>query len=359
MSEKKQAFSKVVSLEMKGLAVILMLVHHLFSCFPDLMEKYQVSTAPLSYVRLMEISTQGKVCVGMFVFLSAYGMTISMRGKGRQERIQYTKKRYLKLIVSFLVIYAASLLAAISSGNRLTGYFGEGIVKGLLNILFDALGIANIMGSPTLNETWWYMSVAVLLIFILPLLLSLYEKFGICVPVVVAMASYLGMPQTTFTEYLFVCSIGIWAARSQTVEKLLAYLESIKRSVPVRLGMIAGNAMIVLILMYIRMKWGYTYWIDAAVAFAVALELFLLTDLCGWKLRALIIIGKYSMNIFLLHTFLFKYYFEEFIYSFRNWLAVTAVLLVISLVISIVLERIQRVAVNWVLEKYLSIKITY
>ena len=143
------------------------------------------------------------------------------------------------------------------------------------------------------------------------------------------------------------------------MEKLLAYLESIKRSVPVRLGMIVGNAMIVLILMYIRMKWGYTYWIDAAVAFAVALELFLLTDLCGWKLRALIIIGKYSMNIFLLHTFLFKYYFEEFIYSFRNWLAVTAVLLVISLVISIVLERIQRVAVNWVLEKYLSIKITY
>ena len=65
------------------------------------------------------------------------------------------------------------------------------------------------------------------------------------------------------------------------------------------------------------------------------------------------------MNIFLLHTFLFKYYFEEFIYSFRNWLAVTAMLLVISLVISIVLERIQRVAVNWVLEKYSGIKITY
>ena len=359
MSGTKRTFSKVVSLEMKGLAVILMLVHHLFSCFPDLMEKYQVSTAPLSYVRLMEISTQGKVCVGMFVFLSAYGMTISMSGKETQERIQYTKKRYLKLIVSFLVIYVASLLAAICSGNRLTGYFGEGIVKGVLNILFDALGIANIMGSPTLNETWWYMSVAILLIFILPLLLSLYEKFGICVPVVVAMASYLGMPQTTFTEYLFVCSIGIWAAQSQTVEKLLAYFESTKKRVPVTVGMIAGNAMIVFILMYVRIKWGYTYWIDAIVAFGVAIELFMITDRCGLKLRLLHTIGRYSMNIFLIHTFLFKYYFTDFIYSFKNWIAVTAVLLAISLMISVVLDRIQNTVVKWTLEKYASIKITY
>lgn len=356
MSETKhfRTFSKDVSLEMKGLAMILMLVHHLFSCFPYLMEKYQVSTAPLSYVRLMELSTQSKVCVGIFVFLSAYGMSVSMSRKDPQERIHYVKVRYLKLISGFLVVYAAAFLAALCRGNRISLYFEEGRGKGILYILFDAFGIANIMGSPTLNETWWYMSVAILLIFLLPILLKLYEKFGICIPAVVFMASYLGMPDTVFTEYLFVCVTGIWAAKSETAGKILNRVQKAKAP-----GYLIGNAVLLIVFMYIRMKWGYTYWIDAAVAALLAVELFVLSDVCGIPLKILKLLGRYSMNIFLIHTLIFEYYFTEFIYSFRNWIAITAALLILSLIVSVVLERIQQIVTKWVLQKYSRIEITY
>ena len=361
MNETKyfHTFSKDVSLEMKGIAVVLMLIHHLFSCFPDLMEEYQVSTAPLSYVRLMELSTQSKVCVGMFVFLSAYGMTVSMSSKDQHERTAYVKRRYLKLISGFLVVYAAAFLAALCIGNRINLYFEEGIGKGLLYIVFDAFGIANIMGSPTLNETWWYMSVAVLLIFLLPILLRLYEKFGVCMLAVIFMASYLGMPETVFTEYLFVCVTGIWAAKSSSAEKIFNYPIRHGRSRKVVAACLAGNTVILAVLMYIRMKWGYTYWIDATVAFGTALELFLITDACGIQLRIMKILGRYSMNIFLIHTLIFEYYFTGIIYSFRNWLLITAALLILSLAVSVILERIQRIVTNLVLQKYSSIEITY
>ena len=48
------------------------------------------------------------------------------------------------------------------------------------------------------------------------------------------------------------------------------------------------------------------------------------------------------MNIFLIHTFIREYYLGDFIYSFENWIEIVAILFIISLAISIVLELFKK-----------------
>ena len=48
------------------------------------------------------------------------------------------------------------------------------------------------------------------------------------------------------------------------------------------------------------------------------------------------------MNIILLHTFIYSYYFGRFIYSFGHFLLIFAVLLAVSLLCSVALELLKR-----------------
>ena len=53
-------------------------------------------------------------------------------------------------------------------------------------------------------------------------------------------------------------------------------------------------------------------------------------------------LGKHSMNIFLFHTFIFYFWFQDFVYSSRIPIIIFLTLLAICLPISIVLEWIKK-----------------
>lgn len=93
ISEEKKIFSKNVTLAVKGIAVIIMLVHHLFSCFPDYVKKYDVSAAILTIDQVLVLSYCSKVCVAV-------------------------------------------------------------LAKGIFYMLIDATGMSNFLGTPTYNEIW-------------------------------------------------------------------------------------------------------------------------------------------------------------------------------------------------------------
>ena len=66
-------------------------------------------------------------------------------------------------------------------------------------------------------------------------------------------------------------------------------------------------------------------------------------------------IGKYSMNIFLIHTFIYYYWFSDFIYAFRYDWCIVAALLVTSLVVSYVIEGFKRLLkYNKLIDKCMS-----
>ena len=60
-------------------------------------------------------------------------------------------------------------------------------------------------------------------------------------------------------------------------------------------------------------------------------------------MQFLIFFGKHSMNIFLVHTFIFIYFCHDFIYSFRFGLLILGVLMLISMGLSYIIRGIQKV----------------
>lgn len=54
-------------------------------------------------------------------------------------------------------------------------------------------------------------------------------------------------------------------------------------------------------------------------------------------------LGKHSMNCFLIHTFVFKYYCHEFVYGFKNFILIYVVLALISLGIAVIIEGAKKI----------------
>lgn len=71
-------FSKKDTNIVKGVAIIAMLFHHCYVTNINF-KAHGVSFAPLSKGTVVTLSLWAKVCVGIFVFLSAYGITISLK----------------------------------------------------------------------------------------------------------------------------------------------------------------------------------------------------------------------------------------------------------------------------------------
>nr|WP_294528951.1 acyltransferase family protein [uncultured Blautia sp.] len=337
-------FSKNVTNILKGTGIILMLFHHLFSCSSDLVEKYQVSSRLIPMDKIMTISALSKICVAVFVFVSACGITISLSQKSQSQQAGYIWHRYKKLASGFLLVYLISILTFFLRTDRLGVYFKEGPLKGIFYMLIDASGLASFFGTPSYNETWWYMSVAILMIFAMPLLISLYDRFGISAVVVAAMLTYVGIPLTAFTTYLFTMLLGIMAVKEGFYGRLLSLKEkyvSIKSDTVFYALLLAFFAFLFLIILTFRFKCGHEDLTDGFLALILSGIFFILTDLKGFCFPFLSLLGKHSMNMFLLHTLIFEYYFTDFIYSFHNWLLITLVLICTSLAVSAVIDLVK------------------
>ena len=79
-------FDKNDTLAIKGIAIMFMIQHHGFLS-PDRFEGLTVSFTPFSQTFIVTISNFLKICVGMYVFLSGYGLTVSLKKYGKSARI--------------------------------------------------------------------------------------------------------------------------------------------------------------------------------------------------------------------------------------------------------------------------------
>ena len=80
----QQIFDKEKSKEVKGLAILFLLAYHLFES-ADLVNSMGVNYAPFSLENFLLVTGFGNVCVSVFVFLTAYGISV---GIWKQEGIK-------------------------------------------------------------------------------------------------------------------------------------------------------------------------------------------------------------------------------------------------------------------------------
>lgn len=331
-------FTKEHTLQVKGVAIMLLLFYHLFH-EEEVLEKMQVNYAPLSTKTMLNLAGFGNVCVAIFVMLTAYGLTkmvLSMENATVKSLCASSVKRLGRLMMSFFAVYLSInvICFTIFDYGKL---YGSG-KQGVLFMLCDAFGLSSILKTPMLNETWWYMKIAYILIFLVPFLTLLIKKTGNTLLLLAFFAPFVVIFDGDIERYLFVAVFGVCAAYGNWQEKIIS--KKVPAIVWWLIG-IVGMPLVVLIRQNAVVKDYFWNYVDALIAFFIICITVLTVGKVPVLNKILAFIGKHSMNIFLMHTFLYLIVWRKYVYYFEYAFASFFILLLASLIYSVILELLK------------------
>ena len=332
-------FTKEQSLVVKGIAIMLLLLYHLFH-EKSVLTEMSVDYAPLSESAFLRFAGFGNICVAVFVFLTAYGISLDVF-KVEEYTIKevYSKAagRFWKLVLNFFWVYATMNLLCIGHLNY-GSLYGDG-KQGFLQMLCDALGFSTILGTPILNGTWWYMKLAYIFIFLVPLLALVTKRVGKTALMLGFFLPFVVQMDSDVERYFFVAVFGVVAAHENWPEKIMNL-----KIHPIIWWVIAIPTSVVCVLVRQNavVKGFYWNYIDAIIAFLIVCIAITTVGRVPIIRSALQFLGKHSMNIFLAHTFFYLIIWRNYVYYFENAIVTFLILLGVSLLYSVVLEWIKK-----------------
>ena len=347
-------FTKEHTMQMKGIAIIILLFHH---CFLNAQrwatvpyEKlattkgwgyYPISFAPFSSHTIQYLASFSKICVAMFVFMTGYGMWVSYESQKKKTTMSnYIKKRMVTLMTGFLIIFVVTEILAIPTGRFIEVYGHD--FRSVVYMIIDALGLAKLLGTPLFCLTWWYMSLAIVLIMIFPFVHSIMEKYQwvvVVASIIVPRACGFGQSTDLF-RYLLAYTLGMYFAQHDLLARIKEKFmeQNVAGKLLSLIVSLIGLAVIIKCRQNAWIGWKYLDFWDGFAAMYVIVNSYIYILNGKWIVKGLGFLGKHSMNIFLIHSFYRDVFFHEFTYSFYYALLDYIVLMAISLVTSIVLE---------------------
>lgn len=362
-------FTKEHTMQMKGIAIIILLFHH---CFLNAQrwatvpyEKlattkgwgyYPISFAPFSSHTIQYLASFSKICVAMFVFMTGYGMWVSYESQKKKTTMSnYIKKRMVTLMTGFLIIFVVTEILAIPTGRFIEVYGHD--FRSVVYMIIDALGLAKLLGTPLFCLTWWYMSLAIVLIMIFPFVHSIMEKYQwvvVVASIIVPRACGFGQSTDLF-RYLLAYTLGMYFAQHDLLARIKEKFmeQNVAGKLLSLIVSLIGSAVIIKCRQNAWIGWKYLDFWDGFAAMYVIVNSYIYILNGKWIVKGLGFLGKHSMNIFLIHSFYRDVFFHEFTYSFYYAWLDYIVLMAISLVTSIVLEWFKKLIryekfIDWV-----------
>lgn len=306
----------------KGMALMLILWHHLFYEKPE-----------MGFV-VFQTALLAKVCVGIYVVLSGYGLAESVKKKGLELGVFY-KRRLLKLYMNYWLIALIFVPIGVWFMERsLASVYGEHVFKGFM---LQMLGIHMFTWvSYGYNATWWFMSLIIVLYAIFPLVNFLTKKYHLWFLAFCAWLLFFPIPLVN--DWIFPFAVGVYLSQKDGFVKLLIWLDKQGKARFITLAILT-----VCVAWYRQNGWLFDS-VRADTFFAILLILWT-TELVVFSPLAKKVfefVGVHSFNIFLFHTFIYYYYFPDFIYSFHYPVMIFAVLLGVCLVVSVGIESFKK-----------------
>ena len=321
----------------KALAIMAMLVHHLFFEHPEFGDT------------VVNIAWIGKICVALFVFVSGYGMAVSFPQK-YSGRLLLTKtflfvlcKRYAKFYLNYWFIFFIFVPIGIFCFDRpLEAAYGENanLINSFINDIFGQQSFNSY------NATWWFNAIILALWLLFPFLyIAVKDRVvSICLlvflfvnPNDILYALHLIAPG--LATYILPFTLGIFIALH--INRINKILNVIHPYIVLAISLVAAS-----ILLFLRGFPIFENFIDFKVepyaTVFVALAVVSLCRVTGRRFVAMQYVGKHSMNMYLTHTFIVGYFFTDFIYGFKQPFLMFLVLFTTSLLLSICIEFVKR-----------------
>lgn len=341
-----KGLSKKDSLALKGVAILIMLFHHLY-CSVDRFENFTIDFAPFSQSTVVSVSLFFKICVSIFAFITGYGLLKSIANIDFNNKsvFKWNVTRLIKTMSGFWLIYILSFVVSMIIDRRpLTVYFDGSRIKGVLYVLLDFLGLANLFDTPTLNSTWWYMSAAIVFILIIPIIYLVTRKIGY-LPVVLLIVALPRLMNVDYpggvNAYSFILPVifGMIFAEYNLFEKMSDIMPKNKALSYITSFLVFG---IMCVLCYLLFRvypqykgWEFNYGVVPVIVICFVRYCIICIPVIKQILQ---FFGKHSMTIFLTHTFIRGIYLTEFVYSFKNFMLIYVILLAMSTVLAVVID---------------------
>ena len=168
----------------KGLAVCLLVFHHMYRTIDEIQAR-GAQLLLLSPDRVSQLACCFRICVYMFVFLSAYGMTKKLHG-GKEKNISFIIKRYIKLVMPYW--FTLFLIWGFWALYETPAPFARYDYNGLY-IAADFFSVLELIGhtDKMFLGLFWYMNFAVFEIVLLPIIYVIARKINWYVLVLTSM----------------------------------------------------------------------------------------------------------------------------------------------------------------------------
>lgn len=314
--------------KIKYIAVILMIILHLFS---NPAREY-ISLFSINGETIEHIFTKFcGICVGIFVFLSGYGLM-----KKYNSNISY--KNILKKILKFYINYWYIFLIFIPIGLAI-GSINFDIKRLILN--FFAL-------ISDYNYEWWFVILYVQLLLVYPILNKLLNKQNtpkahtiiyiasliISIGAKAIYKQYVGnMLINIFVPlfmYQFIFVTAMIIARDGIFDKVQKRINTNNKCI---------NALVLLVVVVFMNIIGYIPVIGKIIN-PMLIPIFIYILAKTIKEPQNITIYKTSTNIWLIHTFFTTYYFPDIIWNLKYSVLIIVWTIILTTSISLILDKI-------------------
>lgn len=302
--------TKNKSESLKFIAVILMILLHTFA-FPERIDKFGfISFFTINNVPVeVYIGRFGEICVSIFIFLSGYGMYI----KYRDNSCIY--KNIFNKLFKFYINYWTVFMIFIPIGIYMNKY-----VLNLKQLLLNFIGLKS-----TYNGEWWFIRLYIMLILLYPVFVKLickYNKYWILILsflmniigfgatkifinignkyIIFDLISILIGGQFLFLLGIIVAKYGIfnnWNIKlnlSKNIYCIITFVISITIAILVNISIVGEISKLILV---------------PILCYTIANSINDNNILSNF--------GKYSTNMWLMHSFFIYYLFQDFTFKLK------------------------------------------
>lgn len=318
-------FTKEDTKVIKGVAIIYMLIHHLFPFTDRIVDgNYYISIFSVGEHTIEYwLGCIGNMCVGFFMFLSAYGSSITYLKL--VDKNQWNKKCYLKL-KNFFIIFWQVFLIFVPIGFIIGYYERFSISEFFLN--FFCIG-------SSYNLEWWFATPFIVLTICFPIIYHMLksENVYLCLLEICGIASLIRyvLPEimgldifSDFTTHSFfwniiqltlnqlpMFSMGVLVARFDLLNRVLKIMEE-KLTEGISLCISVAFVSITSI-MYITDGGIYATYAYIYILFLIVGWIYIIRKVKN-VYRILYRIGEVSTYMWLIHSFFCYYFFQKITY---------------------------------------------